>query len=130
MTRVTAAIIEKEGKYLIARKCVGALAGLWEFPGGKIEPGETPEMCLKREITEEFGIEIAVGEYLTTSFYTYPHIAIELLGYLATYQAGNMSLTDHDQVKWVTPLEMTHYSFAPADLPLVEALQNISQKCR
>lgn len=123
MIRVTAAIIEKDGKFLIARKRVGALAGMWEFPGGKIEPGESPEECLKREILEEFGMEITVGQHLATSQYTYPHIAIELMGYHATYQSGELTLTDHDRIEWVTPTGMENYTFAPADLPLVSALQ-------
>jgi 8-oxo-dGTP diphosphatase len=123
MIRVTAAIIEKDGRFLIARKRVGDLAGMWEFPGGKIEPGESPEECLKREIREEFGMEITVDQYLATSCYTYPHIAIELIGYLATYQRGELSLTDHDQIEWVRPSAMENYTFAPADLPLVAALQ-------
>lgn len=122
MIRVAAAIIEKDGRYLIARKRVGALAGMWEFPGGKIEQGESPEECLKREIYEEFGMEITVEEYLVTSRYTYPHIAIELLGYHATYRRGGLSLTDHDRIEWVNPAEMVNYTFAPADLPLVSAL--------
>lgn len=123
MIQVTAAIIAKDGKFLIARKRVGALAGLWEFPGGKIEPGESPEECLRREIAEEFGMEIEVDEYLATSRYTYPHIAIELIGYLATYRGGELSLTDHDQVEWVNAEEMANYTFAPADIPLVEAVR-------
>lgn len=123
MIRVTAAIIEKDGQFLIARKRVGALAGMWEFPGGKIEPGESPEECLQREIREEFGIEITVGSHLATSRYTYPHIAIELIGYHTTYQSGEIILTDHDRIAWVTPAEMKNYTFAPADLPIVSALQ-------
>ena len=127
MIQVTAAIIEKDSKYLIARKKVGQLAGMWEFPGGKIEQGETPEECLRREIKEEFGIEIEVGQYLATSEYIYPHIAIELIGYLARYLAGELRLTDHDRIEWVTPTEMHDYNFAPADLPLVKALQEIGK---
>lgn len=123
MIQVTAALVEKDGKYLIARKKGGHLAGMWEFPGGKIEPGETPEECLRREIHEEFGMLIHVNEHLATSHYTYPHISIELMGYLASYQGGELFLKDHDQIKWVTPIEMDQYTFAPADLPLVQALQ-------
>lgn len=126
MIQVTAALIEKDGKYLIARKKEGHLAGMWEFPGGKIEPGETPEECLRREIDEEFGMQIGVGEYLATSCHTYPHISIELMGYLATFQGGEMRLTDHDKIEWVTHAEMEQYTFAPADLPLIDALQQVN----
>ncbi|MCK4258454.1 MAG: (deoxy)nucleoside triphosphate pyrophosphohydrolase [Halanaerobiales bacterium] len=122
MIRVTAAIISKDNKYLIARKKKGNLAGLWEFPGGKIEPNETPEECLQREIKEEFDIDITVDSYLATSRYTYPHAEIELIGYHATYIDGELKPIDHDLIEWVTPEEMAEYNFAPADLPLVEAL--------
>lgn len=122
MIRVTAAIIEQAGKFLIARRKAGPLAHLWEFPGGKIEEGESPEQCLKREIFEEFGVEISVERYLTTSQYTYPHISIELMGFLALYQQGEFKLTDHDAILWVTPEEMREYDFAPADIPLCEYL--------
>lgn len=125
MVRVTAAIIEKDGKFLIARRKAGPLAQLWEFPGGKIEEGESPEECLKREILEEFGVEIGVERYLTTSQYTYPHISIQLMGFLALYQHGEFKLTDHDAILWVTPEEMREYDFAPADVPLYEYLLQV-----
>ena len=68
MTTVTCAIIEKEGKILIARRALDQqLAGKWEFPGGKVEDGESPEECLKRELEEEFGIQVEVGEFITPS---------------------------------------------------------------
>ncbi len=128
MVQVTAAIIQHPdralaNRYLIARKRIGKLAGMWEFPGGKIEPGESPEECLQREIFEEFGIKITIDQYLTTSCYTYPHISIELIGFLATYREGELMLSDHDQIQWVTLSEMDNYSFAPADIPLIVALQ-------
>ncbi len=67
MTTVTCAIIEKEGKILLARRAVGQkLAGKWEFPGGKVEDGESPEECLKRELEEEFGIQVEVGAFITS----------------------------------------------------------------
>lgn len=128
MIQVTAAVIENEGRFLIARKKRGHLAGLWEFPGGKIEPDETPEECLTREIEEEFGIQIRIDQYLATSQYTYPHISIELIGYLASYLTGELNPTDHDRVEWVRVSEMKGYSFAPADLPLIEALAEKTNK--
>ncbi len=125
MIQVTAAIIRKDDKFLIARKKSGHLVGMWEFPGGKIEPNESAEECLKREIREEFGIEITIDTYLATSKYTYPHIEIELIGYLANYESGELKPIDHDLIEWVNPAEMDGYNFAPADLPLIKTLQRI-----
>ena len=78
---VTAAIIKKDNKFLIAKRKEGHLANKWEFPGGKLEPNETPEDCLKRELSEEFGIETIIGKYVTKSIHEYPHIKIELIAY-------------------------------------------------
>ena len=123
MLKVTAAVIERDGKYLIARKSYGNLEGMWEFPGGKIEEGESLEECLKREIDEELGIEIMVDDYLATSQYAYREFEIELVGFVSRYISGEVKLTDHDRIEWVGPGEMEDYEFAPADLPLIEALQ-------
>ena len=124
MVRVTAAVIERGGQVLIAKRCQGdRLAGLWEFPGGKIEAGEDPLDCLARELHEEFGITAAIGELLVSHVHHYPHIAIELLSYRATHLAGDFELRDHDEVRWVAPEEMGEYDFAPADLPTVAFLQ-------
>lgn len=68
MKQVTAAVIEKDGRVLIAQRKTGdALAGKWEFPGGKLEPGETPEACLRRELREEFGVETEIGDFICSS---------------------------------------------------------------
>ena len=82
LTTVTCAIIENEGKILIARRAADQkLAGKWEFPGGKVEDGESPEECLKRELEEEFGIQVEVGEFITSNNHHYDHISIELLAF-------------------------------------------------
>lgn len=124
MIRVTAAVIERDGRILIAKRPAGdRLAGLWEFPGGKIEEGEDPRVCLARELHEEFGITAEIGEFLVSHVHRYPHVEIELLSYRARHVAGDFDLRDHDEVRWVLPEEMDEYSFAPADLPTVELLQ-------
>ena len=88
MKDVTAAIIVKDGKVLIAkRKPTDKLPDKWEFPGGKIEPDETPRDCLAREMKEEFGITVSVGEFLGESVYHYEHGAIRLLAYRACWRA-------------------------------------------
>lgn len=124
MKEVTAAIIIKDDLILIAQRGRDeSLAGKWEFPGGKIESGETPQECLKREIKEELNIEIQVGEFLGESIYTYPNGQIKLMGYFATIVNGNFELSVHDEVKWVSIDEIDNFDFAPADIPLVKKLK-------
>jgi 8-oxo-dGTP diphosphatase len=124
MVQVTAAIIIENCKVFIAkRKPAGRLPDVWEFPGGKLEPGETPEQCLKREIYEEFEIHVTVGEYLGTSVYAYDFGIIELLAYRTRMIGGNIRLNDHAEIGWATVDEITRFEFAPADLPFVEKLK-------
>lgn len=124
MKEVTAAIIIKNDFVLIAQRGKGEnLEGKWEFPGGKIEPGETPEECLKREIKEELNVEIKVGDFLGESIYTYPNGQIKLMAYFATIVKGDFKLSVHDEVKWVDSHEIDNFDFAPADIPLVEKVK-------
>jgi 8-oxo-dGTP diphosphatase len=121
--QVTAAIIEQNGKILIARRKEGhPLAYHWEFPGGKIECHETPEQCLQRELFEEFGITCRIKEFLINSPYTYPHITINLMAYKTELISGDFKLTDHDKIAWVKIEEFPQYDFAPADIPIVNTL--------
>lgn len=126
MINVVAAILEKENKILIARKREGKpLAGYWEFPGGKIENGETPEEALIRELYEEMSIKIKVKKYVGESIYNYGEGKIvSLKGFMAKIEEGNIRLTDHDQYKWVTLKEIKNYKIAPADIPLIENINN------
>lgn len=124
MKEVTAAIIIYDGKVLIAQRANNQkLAGKWEFPGGKIEPGETPEECLKREIKEELGINIEVDEFFGKSVYKYNTGEIKLLAYKAKWIEGNFKLMVHSQIKWVKPCELENYNFAPADIPFTKKLR-------
>jgi 8-oxo-dGTP diphosphatase len=122
MIEVTAAIIEKEGKYLIARRRGGNFDKRWEFPGGKIEKGETPEECLSRELEEELEIKVKIGNFFWESTYDYGHKKIRLIGYSCEYVSGEFALNVHDRVKWVYPIELRDYDFLEADLPFVERL--------
>jgi 8-oxo-dGTP diphosphatase len=121
--KVTAAILENDGQIIIAqRKSSDHLSGKWEFPGGKIEPGETPEECLARELKEEFDIDVTIGEPLGSNIHHYDHISIKLMAYRASWVGGEITMNDHKAYRWVTIDQLTEFDFAPADVPFVEML--------
>jgi 8-oxo-dGTP diphosphatase len=123
IVKVTAAILQKEGRIIIAqRKSSDHLSGKWEFPGGKIEYGETPEECLARELKEEFDIDVAIGKYIGSSIYHYDHLSIELMAYQSFWVSGAINMKDHKAYRWVTVDQLTEFDFAPADVPFVEML--------
>ena len=124
--RVTAAIIESENKILIAQRNAtdNLFGGLWEFPGGKIEDGETPEECMARELKEELEIEVEVGTLITSNKHRYPNGIFELLVYKVEHISGNFVLNDHDEVKWITIDEMSKFDFPPANTPIINFLKN------
>ena len=125
IVKVTAAILVKDNRIIIAKRGPNdRLAHKWEFPGGKVEINETPEQCLKREMKEEFDINVSVGEYLGSSIYNYSHISIELMAYRAYWKDGEIHLNDHDDFKWISLEQLAEFDFAPADLVFVEKLQN------
>lgn len=120
---VTCAVIEQDGTVLIAqRKPDSHLALKWEFPGGKLEWGEDPRSGLKREIREELGIEIEVGDVLEIVSHTYEDRHVLLIAYACRYQAGNVKLLDVHDVRWVKPDELRTVELAPADVPIMEKL--------
>jgi len=129
MIEVTAAIIEKNGLVLVARRKEGIhLAGFWEFPGGKIEMGETPEECLYRELKEEFQIDTKIGEFAGDSVYDYGAKVIRLSAYLVEHTSGEFQLIDHDKIDWLSLDELHNIKWAPADIPLVEKyIANVRQ---
>ena len=99
------------------------MPGMWEFPGGKIEEGETPEQCLKRELNEEFGIEAVIGRHVGTSLYHYDFYSVELMAFRTKIISGEIRLNAHDDMAWVEPQELGEYEFAPADLPFVAMIR-------
>lgn len=123
---VTAAIINRDNQILLARRKPGKhLAGYWEFPGGKIEPGETPEMCLLREIKEELGLAIQVSTFFMENEHHYEDKSILLKAYFCTYLSGEVQLNDHDQVHWVNKNELMNYRLAPADIAFIAPLNQL-----
>jgi len=124
MIKVTAAIIIESGKVFIAkRKPTGRLSGMWEFPGGKLEYGEIPEQCLKRELREELEIDVVIGEHVGTSIYEYGFGTIELMGYKTQILGGKIKLNDHAEVAWVEAEDLGGFEFAPADIPFVQMIR-------
>ena len=126
MINVVAAILESDDKILIARKRQGKpLAGFYEFPGGKIEEGETPEESLIRELMEEMNIKIKVKEYIGDSVHDYGQgKVICLKGFTAEIIDGDIKLTDHDEYRFVSLEEIEDYNLAPADIPLVKIMKS------
>jgi 8-oxo-dGTP diphosphatase len=121
--RVTAGIMEDNGKVLIARRRPGKhMGGKWEFPGGKIEPGETPEQSLARELDEELAIRAHVGGFLCRTFFEGDGVDLELLVYRVDRIEGVPQLVEHDEIRWVYPGDLLTYDLADSDRRVVEAL--------
>lgn len=121
---VVGAIIENDQQEIFCalRNAHMVLANYWEFPGGKIEPGETPQQALYREILEEFNCVIQVGEPVTKTLYEYEQFFVHLETYLATIIKGTPQILEHAEAKWVPSQQLLKLSFAPADLPSIEKL--------
>ena len=127
MTTVAAAIIIRDGKIFIAKRPEGkSLAHHWEFPGGKQEKGETLPQTLHRELNEELGIDATIGDFFMQSSYDYEFGHIDINCYFANVAKDKeISSNEHEAVAWAAPEELKNYIFAPADIPIVEALQSI-----
>ncbi len=123
MKTVTAAIIIEDERILLARRGPAQqLAGYWEFPGGKVEEGESLEECLKREIHEELGLATDIGDVFAQSEYHYDHGAFRLIAMRAYIISGEIRLHVHDQAEWVPIPDLLNYDLAPADIPIAQKL--------
>ncbi len=123
---VVAAILINDNRVFCAqRKDVGEVGKKWEFPGGKIELGESHQQALSREIREELSVEIAVGDFVTTIHHQYATFAITMHAYLATVLSGKLTLSEHLDSRWLSRVELTSVDWAPADLPVVERVQEL-----
>ena len=120
---VVGAVIVSDGAVLCAQRGpLGSLAGLWEFPGGKIEPGETARAALEREIVEELECAVAVGAKLTTTTYAYDFGDVTLTTFWCEMVSGTPRLTEHANILWLAPSELGTLDWAPADIPAVRII--------
>lgn len=118
------AAIVQDGRVLCARRGAGGpLAGLWEFPGGKIEQHEDHATALTREIREELGCDIAVGKLLNTHTHSYPFARVTLHTYLCAIEIGTPAITEHSEIRWLRAGALHTLEWAPADIPAVTRLQ-------
>jgi 8-oxo-dGTP diphosphatase len=123
MKLVTAAIIRDGEKILVVRRGPGEkLAGFWEFPGGKVEHPETLQECLERELFEELDIATKVTDVVAVSDYKYENGAIKLVALKAEILHGEISLSVHDKLQWLTARKILDLKLAPADIPIAQAL--------
>jgi len=121
---VVGAAIVAEGRVLCAQRGgTGALAGKWEFPGGKVELGEAPRDALAREIEEELRCQISVGEIVTTTTHDYEFARVTLTTFYCTIVNGHPSLTEHSDMRWLAPSELPTLDWAPADIPAVALIE-------
>lgn len=116
MIDVTAAIVKQKGKFLICQRAANKNCGLlWEFPGGKIEPGETEEQCIIRECFEELNINLSVDQKIADIVYEYPERTINLHFFLCHIVSGTLVIKEHNEIAWIEPIETNKYTFCPAD---------------
>ena len=124
---VVCALIQRSGRWLVGRRPPGsASAGMWEFPGGKVDPGEDPRAALARECREELDIEVRVGAAREILSHKYDHGFVILLFFDCEIMRGEPKPLDHDKLAWVTPDEMDALPLLPADRPMIQSLARAS----
>jgi 8-oxo-dGTP diphosphatase len=121
---VVAAIIVNDGKVFAAqRNGKGEVGFKWEFPGGKIEQGETPQEALARELNEELGISVKVGDFLMTVMHSYQTFRLTMHCYIVTISSGDIELREHIDSRWIGASEIHSVDWAAADLPVIEKVK-------
>ena len=120
---VVAAIITHNDQIFATQRGYGEFKDGWEFPGGKMEPGETPQQALMREIREELDTEIEVGSLVETVEYDYPNFHLTMHCFLCTIRSGELVLKEHEAAKWLTREELDSVDWLPADVKVVEKLK-------
>ena len=135
IVRVVAAVIKsinEKGQTIIfaTQRGYGDFKGGWEFPGGKIESGETPQEALKREIIEELDTEVSVGELMDTVEYDYPQFHLSMDCFWCQIVRGNLVLKEHEAARWLTKDELNNVEWLPADITLIEKIRNLLSMTR
>ena len=121
--RVVAAVILEGGRVFATQRGYGPWKDFWEFPGGKIEPGETPENALVREIREELDTEIRVGEKLLQVEYDYPEFHLSMGCFICSVLSGRLTLKEHESARWLSPEELDSVAWLPADLEVISGIR-------
>lgn len=119
---VVAAILHRDGAYFSTQRGYGEFEGMWEFPGGKIEPGESRELALKREIQEELGVDVIIENLLCTTEYDYPSFHLTMHCYLCSVISDEIELREHKSARWLTTETLDSVEWLPADKEVIEKL--------
>ena len=123
MTEVVAALIRQGEKFMICQRPAHKARGLlWEFVGGKVEPGETKEQALVRECQEELAVTLSVGDIFMDVVHEYPDLTVHLTLFNATIAEGEPQMLEHNDIRWITPSEIPAYDFCPADVEILERI--------
>ena len=120
VVKVVAAIIAQEGRIFATQRGYGEFKDGWEFPGGKIEEGETPQDALKREIMEELDTEISVGDLIDTVEYDYPTFHLSMQCFLCRIKSGSLNLKEHEAARWLAEDELDSVDWLPADIEVLD----------
>lgn len=121
---VVAAIIREGDKIFATQRGYGPWKDYWEFPGGKVEPGETREEALKREIREELSAEIGIDEYLTTIAWDYPDFHLTMHCYICSLRSDSLHLNEHEAARWLGTADLDSVEWLPADEDLISLIRN------
>lgn len=122
---VVAAIIKHEDRIFATQRGYGEFKGFWEFPGGKMEAGETPKEALIREIKEELNIDILVGDLIDTVEYDYPNFHLIMKCFICSFKSGDLVLNEHEASRWLTKETLHSVNWLPADIILIDKLKEI-----
>ena len=124
VVKVVAAIIAQEGKIFATQRGYGEFKDGWEFPGGKIEEGETPQQALVREIQEELDTEVEVGDLLGTVEYDYPTFHLSMQCFLCRIKSGSLNLKEHEAARWLAEDELDSVDWLPADIEVLDWIRS------
>ena len=124
---VVAAVIYKDGAFFATQRGYGEFEGMWEFPGGKIEPGESREVALRREIQEELGVDVCIEKFLCTTECDYPSFHLTMHCYLCSVVSGVIELREHRSARWLTTETLDSVQWLPADKDVISVLSGLKE---